>query len=272
MTIQNAVEKLKSLNQPFDVSLPDETKVASLVSPFTFGEDDFTGTMEEHKVSELHITLRPKRGVVHNIGESFIVTSSKPTPITMDQAQKSGNPINQMDPLVHYMLSAKDEKIMDQQRTISLLENSLKSSENELKALEKKNMELERENKLKDAQFDIERKDWQSSKEREEFAKEREGLNGIVAPVERLATNPAVMEMVKMILASKAAAQPALGPGSDIMPKPHVAHLVKNFNDWMNQQDEKTANNFFNIVAQMSSHPETWPAVKAVLSPQQQAA
>ena len=75
----------------------------------------------------------------------------------MDKPANTGSS-HYMDAYFQLMLTSKDEKFHEMQRSISLLENSLKSSEKEVYELKQKNMDIERENKLKNAEFELEKR------------------------------------------------------------------------------------------------------------------
>lgn len=179
--------------QRFDVSLPSGDALVKKVTLSEFGIESFYASMDEHKTHELTLTFRNQQGASFKYGNSFTV-SSKPTPppLPMDKPATSGSS-HYMDAYFQLMLTSKDEKLHEMQRSISLLENSLKSSEKEVYELKQKNMDLERENKLKNAEFELEKRNLEVERERDDFKKDSEGLNGLVGGVERLVANPAVV-------------------------------------------------------------------------------
>lgn len=272
LSVERAIEYLKEHEasapgyKSFDVSLENGQQIVVKVTLDHFGVDSFYATMDEFATHKLIITLRSLQGASWRHGESFTV-SAKPSPPNnqMDTPQKQ-SPFQ--DAFFQLMLSSKEERIQEMQRSLNLLENSLKSSEKEIYDLKQKNMELERENKLKDANFNLEKRNWEVEKEREDYKKDSEGLNGVVGGIERLAGNPAVLEIAKVWLASRAGQpQQQLGAGSEgVDVAPHAQAYVQQFITFMNHQEPQRAKQFFAVVSSLATQPHAWADVHSLLT------
>lgn len=271
LSVQEAVELINHEYEEvgkhkirFDLRLTSGETLTEKAHLDDFGIDKIYKAFDLNKTNQLHFRIRKHEGAAWKHGEDHLL-QIKPTPIPMEvSVSKQAAPT--ADPTyVHLMISLKDDKIAEMQRSISLLENGLRASEKEATELKQKNMELERENKLKDSQFDLEKRNWEVNREREDFKKESTGMNGFVGGAERLLGNPAALKMIEMIM-MRGQHQPAQLGVAQEEGSSHTTPMIRNFAQFVNSLPDDKAQQFFQLVVALSNQPSgTWSDVQSLL-------